>query len=250
MTVSSWYRLILCSLLVSSLYWRFQSRMFLNAWQKVLYQYVVSKFWTLWCIGMGLLSHVRCIIKTVWFLQFFMGFFLCGGGIVFCIFIHWFTCISPFIGNFVGIWLVRKESKIWSILSLSFQHQHMEPNFYRDFVHEEWDDWILFLVLLGSLSQFMKALNYDHSNEFCFIVHLFLSGASKPFEAIFVSRQSKKNDVCDPLIVVLHGGPHSVSLSGFAKSYAFLSSLGYSLLIVNYRCFKAFPFPFPFPFSS
>ncbi|XP_073266827.1 acylamino-acid-releasing enzyme-like isoform X2 [Populus alba] len=60
-------------------------------------------------------------------------------------------------------------------------------------------------------------------------------GASKPFEAIFVSNQSKKNDVCDPLIVVLHGGPHSVSLSGFAKSYAFLSSLGYSLLIVNYR---------------
>uniref|UniRef100_A0A6N2MP39 acylaminoacyl-peptidase n=1 Tax=Salix viminalis TaxID=40686 RepID=A0A6N2MP39_SALVM len=60
-------------------------------------------------------------------------------------------------------------------------------------------------------------------------------GASKPFEAIFVSRQSKKNDVCDPLIVVLHGGPHGVSLSGFAKSYAFLSSLGYSLLIVNYR---------------
>ncbi|KAJ6911147.1 hypothetical protein NC652_021703 [Populus alba x Populus x berolinensis] len=60
-------------------------------------------------------------------------------------------------------------------------------------------------------------------------------GASKPFEAIFVSRQSKKNDVCDPLIVVLHGGPHTVSLSGFAKSYAFLSSLGYSLLNVNYR---------------
>ncbi|KAF9677661.1 hypothetical protein SADUNF_Sadunf08G0130700 [Salix dunnii] len=60
-------------------------------------------------------------------------------------------------------------------------------------------------------------------------------GASKPFEAIFVSRQSKMNDVSDPLIVVLHGGPHSVSLSAFAKSYAFLSSLGYSLLIVNYR---------------
>ncbi|KAJ6903566.1 hypothetical protein NC651_020905 [Populus alba x Populus x berolinensis] len=71
-------------------------------------------------------------------------------------------------------------------------------------------------------------------------------GASKPFEAIFVSRQSKKNDVCDPLIVVLHGGPHTVSLSGFAKSYAFLSSLGYSLLIVNYRCLKFFPFSFPF----
>ena len=86
----------------------------------------------------------------------------------------------------------------------------------------------------------MNAMNHDHNNEFCSLVHLFLSGASKPFEAIFVSRQSKKNDVCDPLIVVLHGGPHGVSLSGFAKSYAFLSSLGYSLLIVNYRCVKNF----------
>ncbi|XP_022760213.1 acylamino-acid-releasing enzyme isoform X2 [Durio zibethinus] len=58
-------------------------------------------------------------------------------------------------------------------------------------------------------------------------------GAAKPFEAIFVS--SKKNDAPDPLIVVLHGGPHSVSLSSFSKSLAFLSSIGYSLLIVNYR---------------
>ncbi|KAK9287677.1 hypothetical protein L1049_016115 [Liquidambar formosana] len=60
-------------------------------------------------------------------------------------------------------------------------------------------------------------------------------GASKPFEAIFVSSNSKKNDACDPLIVMLHGGPHSVSLSSFSKSLAFLSSIGYSLLIVNYR---------------
>lgn len=59
------------------------------------------------------------------------------------------------------------------------------------------------------------------------------SGAAKPFEAIFVS--SKKNDGTDPLIVMLHGGPHSVSLSSFSKSSAFLSSIGYSLLIVNYR---------------
>ncbi|XWS13756.1 hypothetical protein CRYUN_Cryun36dG0065600 [Craigia yunnanensis] len=58
-------------------------------------------------------------------------------------------------------------------------------------------------------------------------------GAAKPFEAIFVS--SKKNDAPDPLIVILHGGPHSVSLSSFSKSLAFLSSIGYSLLIVNYR---------------
>ncbi|XLR11225.1 hypothetical protein S83_039163 [Arachis hypogaea] len=60
-------------------------------------------------------------------------------------------------------------------------------------------------------------------------------GANKPFEAIFVTSKSKKSDTCDPLIVILHGGPHSVSLSGFSKSSAFLSSLGYSLLIVNYR---------------
>lgn len=62
-----------------------------------------------------------------------------------------------------------------------------------------------------------------------------ITGAKKPFEAIFVSSNTKRNDECDPLIVMLHGGPHSVSLSGFSKPLAFLSSLGYSLLIVNYR---------------
>lgn len=60
------------------------------------------------------------------------------------------------------------------------------------------------------------------------------TGARKPFEAIFVSSNSKK-DACDPLIVVIHGGPHSVSLSSFNKSLAFLTSIGYSLLVVNYR---------------
>ncbi|KAI3469676.1 hypothetical protein Pfo_026339 [Paulownia fortunei] len=60
-------------------------------------------------------------------------------------------------------------------------------------------------------------------------------GASNPFEAIYVSSKSRKSDLHDPLIVILHGGPHSVSLSSFSKSCAFLSSLGYSLLIVNYR---------------
>ncbi|KAK7279306.1 hypothetical protein RJT34_24354 [Clitoria ternatea] len=60
-------------------------------------------------------------------------------------------------------------------------------------------------------------------------------GASKPYEAIFVSSKTMKSDACDPLIVVLHGGPHSVSLTSFSKSLAYLSSLGYSLLIVNYR---------------
>ncbi|XP_051127706.1 acylamino-acid-releasing enzyme isoform X3 [Andrographis paniculata] len=60
-------------------------------------------------------------------------------------------------------------------------------------------------------------------------------GATKPIEAIYVSSKSKKSDSRDPLIVILHGGPHSVSLSSFSKSSAFLASLGYSLLIVNYR---------------
>lgn len=59
-------------------------------------------------------------------------------------------------------------------------------------------------------------------------------GANKPFEAIFVSSKSKR-DSFDPLIVILHGGPHGALLSSFSKSSGFLASLGYSLLIVNYR---------------
>lgn len=60
-------------------------------------------------------------------------------------------------------------------------------------------------------------------------------GASKPIEAILVSAKKEKNESCNPLIVVLHGGPHSASTTGFSKSLAFLSSIGYNLLIVNYR---------------
>ncbi|PON41052.1 Alpha/Beta hydrolase fold containing protein, partial [Parasponia andersonii] len=60
-------------------------------------------------------------------------------------------------------------------------------------------------------------------------------GARRPFEAIFVSSNTKINDACEPLIVVLHGGPHSVSVTSFSKSLAFLSSIGFNLLIVNYR---------------
>ncbi|BFG14005.1 hypothetical protein CerSpe_002800 [Prunus speciosa] len=60
-------------------------------------------------------------------------------------------------------------------------------------------------------------------------------GAAKPIEAIFVSSKTKRNDPFDPLIVILHGGPHAVSLSSFSKSLAFLSSIGFNLLLVNYR---------------
>ncbi|XP_038972532.1 acylamino-acid-releasing enzyme 1 isoform X3 [Phoenix dactylifera] len=61
-------------------------------------------------------------------------------------------------------------------------------------------------------------------------------GARKPYEAIFISNKENKIDGArNPLIVILHGGPHSVSLTSYSKSLAFLSSLGYTLLIVNYR---------------
>lgn len=57
------------------------------------------------------------------------------------------------------------------------------------------------------------------------------TGARKPFGAIFVSSKSKKPGLHEPLLVMLHGGPHVVSMSSFSKSSAFLSSLGYSLLM-------------------
>lgn len=60
-------------------------------------------------------------------------------------------------------------------------------------------------------------------------------GASEPFEAIFVSSKSIKGNELNPVIVNLHGGPHSTSISSFSKSLAFLSSIGFSLLVVNYR---------------
>uniref|UniRef100_A0A6V7QSZ4 Acylamino-acid-releasing enzyme n=1 Tax=Ananas comosus var. bracteatus TaxID=296719 RepID=A0A6V7QSZ4_ANACO len=57
-------------------------------------------------------------------------------------------------------------------------------------------------------------------------------GAKAPIEAIFVSC---KDSSSSPTIVILHGGPHSVFETSYLKSSAFLSSLGYNLLIVNYR---------------
>nr|GMD04740.1 acylamino-acid-releasing enzyme-like isoform X2 [Ipomoea batatas]GMD31187.1 acylamino-acid-releasing enzyme-like isoform X2 [Ipomoea batatas] len=60
-------------------------------------------------------------------------------------------------------------------------------------------------------------------------------GANKPYEAIFVSSKLKKHSGCDPLVVILHGGPHAVSLTSFCNTSAFLCSLGFNLLMVNYR---------------
>lgn len=68
-------------------------------------------------------------------------------------------------------------------------------------------------------------------------------GSGQPFEAIFVSPTGSINPPADeariesipPLVVVLHGGPHSVSQTSFSRNAAFLSALGFSLLHVNYR---------------
>ncbi|XP_010440446.1 PREDICTED: acylamino-acid-releasing enzyme-like [Camelina sativa] len=61
-------------------------------------------------------------------------------------------------------------------------------------------------------------------------------GAKNPIEAIYVSSsKSKEIGKCDPLIAVLHGGPHSISPCSFSRNMAYLSSIGYSQLIVNYR---------------
>jgi len=57
-------------------------------------------------------------------------------------------------------------------------------------------------------------------------------GGKLPFEAIFVSCKDSSHS---PTVVILHGGPHSVSVSSYVKSSAFLASLGFNLLIVNYR---------------
>ncbi|CAN6441139.1 unnamed protein product [Victoria cruziana] len=67
-------------------------------------------------------------------------------------------------------------------------------------------------------------------------------GAKQPFEAIFIhsksqasSNKGEKESGLSPLIVLIHGGPHSVSLASYSKSIAFLASLGFNLLSVNYR---------------
>ncbi|XP_047093825.1 acylamino-acid-releasing enzyme 2-like [Lolium rigidum] len=57
-------------------------------------------------------------------------------------------------------------------------------------------------------------------------------GGQLPFEAIFVSCEDSSQK---PTVLILHGGPHSTSVSSYSKSSAFLASLGFNLLVVNYR---------------
>lgn len=68
----------------------------------------------------------------------------------------------------------------------------------------------------------------------CLSSCFFSVGGKLPLEAIFVSC-SCKGSSRSPTVVVLHGGPHSVSVSSYSKSSAFLASLGFNLLVVNYR---------------
>ncbi|KAJ3673879.1 hypothetical protein LUZ60_005871 [Juncus effusus] len=58
------------------------------------------------------------------------------------------------------------------------------------------------------------------------------NGGKDPYEAILISCKDSKNHAT---ILVLHGGPHSAFSSSYYKSYAFLSSLGFNILMVNYR---------------
>ena len=66
-------------------------------------------------------------------------------------------------------------------------------------------------------------------------------GGKLPFEAIFVSCKDSSHS---PTVVILHGGPHSVSVSSYSKSSAFLASLGFNLLIINYRYSLGIPMHF------
>ncbi|XP_056848052.1 acylamino-acid-releasing enzyme-like [Raphanus sativus] len=87
-------------------------------------------------------------------------------------------------------------------------------------------------VTSGLSSLQFKILNVPVSN----VSECLTEGAKRPFEAIYVSStKTKENGKRDPLAVVLHGGPHTVAPSSFSKQLAYLSSIGYSLLIVNYR---------------
>ncbi|KAH0849553.1 hypothetical protein HID58_096289, partial [Brassica napus] len=87
-------------------------------------------------------------------------------------------------------------------------------------------------VTSGLSSLEFKILKVPVSN----VSECLTKGAKKPIEAIYVSSsKSKENGICDPLVVIVHGGPHSVAPCSFSKTLAYLSSIGYSLLIVNYR---------------
>ncbi|KAH7388425.1 hypothetical protein KP509_16G074800 [Ceratopteris richardii] len=60
-------------------------------------------------------------------------------------------------------------------------------------------------------------------------------GLEQHYESIFVTKGKESMREKGPLVVVVHGGPHSVYTTSFSKAYAFLVGLGLNLLLVNYR---------------
>jgi acylaminoacyl-peptidase len=69
-------------------------------------------------------------------------------------------------------------------------------------------------------------------NPLIFLIEVSFVGGKLPFEAIFVPYKDSSHS---PTVVILHGGPHSISVSSYSRSSAFLASLGFNLLTVNYR---------------
>ncbi|CAH8385394.1 unnamed protein product [Eruca vesicaria subsp. sativa] len=132
-----------------------------------------------------------------------------------------------------------KSSWQWSniqkpIFKCSEKVNHLDTNdfkLFNVFIYSV-SYYILRQVASGLSSLQFKILKVPVSN----VSECLTEGAKKPIEAIYVSSSKSKEDgKCDPLVVVIHGGPHSIASCSFSKTLAYLSSIGYSLLNVNYR---------------
>ncbi|MCO5587771.1 hypothetical protein L7F22_041723 [Adiantum nelumboides] len=91
-----------------------------------------------------------------------------------------------------------------------------------------------YLKLSGQVESILSSVSY----EIMSITAPSDRGVEQQYQAIFVTAMRKYlNDAQAkrPLVVVVHGGPHSLYTTGFSKAYAFLLGLGLNLLLVNYR---------------
>lgn len=59
-------------------------------------------------------------------------------------------------------------------------------------------------------------------------------GTTAPFEAILIE-PAETEGMPGPTILCPHGGPHSTFVCNWSPEYAFLCTLGYKLILVNYR---------------
>jgi acylaminoacyl-peptidase len=59
--------------------------------------------------------------------------------------------------------------------------------------------------------------------------------ANVTFEAILVTPKAASDGRRPPLVVIPHGGPHSAHTTAFSVYYTALATLGYAVLLVNYR---------------